>query len=161
MAFRFLRSHCPDKSGTPGPIRSKSPRNHHPLDGEAPARTQANAQARVRERRPQGRRHGSSIPKPQLSARYMPGIPLLEPGGEYAHQRGEDGVDRADEAGCIRLHDEARPDRSDQVQHAPRRGQDAVRPHEDRIAQCRFPVIAVLGIMRSQWHFQEARNRPH
>ena len=90
----------------------------------------------------------------------MTGIPRLEPCGEDAHQRGEDGVDRADKAGRICLHDEVRPDGCDQVEDSPCRGQDAIRPHEDRVAQRRVSVIAVLGVMRGQGYLCEARDRP-
>ena len=78
------------------------------------------------------------------------GVPLLEPGGEHAHQRGKHRVDGADQAGRICLHDEVRPNGRDQIKHAPRRGQDAVRLHEDGVAQRFVPVVAVLGVMRGQ-----------
>ena len=55
-----------------------------------------------------------------LSAGDVAGVPLLEPRGEDAHERGKDRVNRADKAGRVRLHDEVRPDGRDQVEDSPR-----------------------------------------
>lgn len=83
-------------------------------------------------------------------------IPLLEPCGEDAHERGEDRVDRANKAGGIRLHDEICPDGRDQVEDSPCGSEDAIRLYEDRVSQRRISVVAVFGVMSGQRHVCEA-----
>ena len=90
-------------------------------------------------------RKSAAIP---LSTRDVTGIPLLKPRGKNAHQRRQDRIDDADKAGRIRLHNEIRPDGRNQIKHSPCRGKDAVRSHEDRITQRRFPVVVVFRVMR-------------
>ena len=82
-------------------------------------------------------------------------IPLLKPCSEDAHKRGEDRVDRANKAGGIRLHDEICPDGRDQVEDSPCGGEDAIRPHKDRVSQRCISVVAVFGVMGGQRHVCE------
>lgn len=84
---------------------------------------------------------------PELPTRDVTGVPLLKPGSKDAHERGEDRVNRANKAGSIRLHDEICPDGRDQVEDSPCGGEDAIRPHEDRVSQRCISVVAVFGVM--------------
>lgn len=92
-------------------------------------------------------RHRKSAATP-LSARDVARVPLLKPRGKNAHQRRKNRIDGADKAGRIRLHNEIRPDRRNQVKHSPCRGKDTVRSHENRVTQRRLAVVVVFRVMR-------------